>query len=131
MIKYILLISLFLPFPALSHEWSQYKWLERILTNHVVIGDCWHALEDEDTATFQSKCSAQAMASTENSVMTTYRAAKLHHPELNDLEFIALHFPDATADQLWEIFLNVQQENGINGILIAMYLAEVFIQDDK
>ena len=129
--KYILLISLLLPVPAMAHDWEQDYWLETLLRNHMKVMDCWGAVNDEDMITFRQKCSLWSMGSTENKSMEIYWAARAQHPDLNRLEFIALHFTDHTDEDIWAISENMTLMHKVHAIIVGMHIAEGLTRSDK
>jgi len=127
----ILLLSLMFPMGAMAHDWNQFKWLDTLLRNHLKIMDCWKVVNDEDMVTFRDKCSLWSMGSTENKVMAQYWAARAQHPDLNRLEFFALHFPEASDNALWQISQNMTLIYKAHAIIIGMHIAEGLTRNDK
>jgi len=97
--KYILLMALLLPAPAMAHDWDQFEWLDTLLRNHIKVVDCWGLVNDQDMITFRDECSLWSMGTTENRVTIQYDAARAHHPEQSDIEFFEQHFAGEYSDQ--------------------------------
>jgi len=131
MIKYITLIALLLPFPALSHEWGQDQWLLRLLDNHINIADCWKTLNDGDTITFRDKCSPAIMGHIENKEVAEYYAARRRHPALSNIEFLTLHFPDVEEVTILGIWENIEVVDRVHALIVGMHIAEGLTRNDK
>ena len=134
MIKYITLIALLLPFPALSHDWDQHQWLDTLLTNHITVGDCWKTLNDGDTVTFREKCSPTIMGHIEDKVMAEYHIARAVHPNISDIEFFELHFGDSgeySDEDIVAIWGNVMAVDRVVALLAGMHIAEGLTRGDK
>ena len=130
--KYILLMTLLLPVPAMAHDWEQFYWLDTLLRNHIKVVDCWGLVNDQDMVTFRKECSLWSMGSTENKLMAQYAAARAHHPEQSKIEFFEQHFAGEYSDeQVVAIYSNMSLVTQVEAIIMGMHIAEGLTRNDK
>ena len=130
--KYILLMTLLLPAPAMAHDWDQFEWLDTLLRNHIKVVDCWELVNDQDMITFRDECSLWSMGTVENRVAAQYDAARAHHPEQSDIEFFEQHFAGEYSDQQVDaIRRNMFMVNQVVAIIVGMHIAEGLTRNDK
>ena len=134
MIKQLILITALLPVPAMAHEWESDYWIDKMSRNHLKIGDCFAAaVLNGDVVTFRQSCSLHSMAYTENSMRTEYEAARLHHPLMSDVEFVANHF-GVDYDVYEQAFLleNIRMMyTAATAGIVTMHIVEGLTRNDK
>lgn len=134
MIKQMILIAALLPASVHAHEWRQDYWLERLSRNHMKIGECYDVfINNEDRKAFDKDCSLHTMGYVENKLLAELKLARLHHPLMSDVEFVAHHFGDSFTipDQVL-ILENIRIiETIAMRAIITMHIAEGLTRNDK
>lgn len=130
MLKYIILLSSLAPSIASAHEWDNEYWLERLIRNHVKVGECLTYMFENAREDFMNNCSVHSMAYTENQLVREFDQQKVQHPEQDDIEFTFEHFPEHSAEDTVEIYQNVAIIPVINSAIISLYLADAIIRTD-
>lgn len=134
MIKQTILIAALLPACVHAHEWRQDYWLERLSRNHLKIGECYDVfINNGNRKAFDQDCSLHTMGYVENKLLREYQSARLHHPRMSDLEFVAHHFSDGfTIPEQVLILENIRIINTIAlRAIITMHIAEGLTRNDK
>lgn len=138
MLKYIAMIPLLLPVTVHAHDWDNDYWLERILRNHNKVMDCYQYAQDNARDDFKENCSPHVMGYTENDVFEEYTQQLAEHPTMDDINFLIDHFPpppemdaEEYAHIISEIHDNVYYHEGVNGIIMQMYIIDAIIRTDE
>lgn len=126
--------------PALvhAHDWDNDYWLERFLRNHNKVADCQLMLQKNARDDFMSNCSPHAMAYAENDIQNEFYEQLAEHPELDEIDFLVEHFPvpptmdpEEYANIISEIYTHVSLFDGVNSLIMGMYVADAIIRTDK
>lgn len=138
MLKNIILLSSLAPSIACAHDWDNDYWLERFLRNHNKVAECMLYLEDNAREDFTENCSVHVMGATENDIQKEFYQQLEEHPDLDEVDFLIEHFPappsmdaDEYAHIIGEIYQQVLFFEGIDNLIISMYIADAIIKTDK
>ena len=138
MLKNIILLSSLAPSITCAHDWDNEYWLERILRNHDKVAQCMLLINDNAREDFTENCSVHAMGYTQNEVFQEYDEERAKHPDLEDIDFLIEHFPappTMEAEEYTEIIGDIYQQvlfrDGINGLIMRLYIADAIIKTDK
>jgi hypothetical protein len=138
MLKQSILLLAMVPAIAMGHDWDNEYWLERLLRNHVKVGDCLTHIQENERSEFLQNCSVHSMGYTENDVFAEYYEELAKHPEQDDILFIIDHFPppptmdsEEYSEIISGILDNIYVRENVNAIIITLSLAEVIIRSES
>jgi hypothetical protein len=130
MLKYMVLLSSLAPSIAMAHDWDNDYWLERLMRNHVKVGECLTYMYENAREDFMENCSVHAIGYTENDLSREYHQQLAKHPEQGDVEFVFEHFPEHDAEETVNIYQNAVIIPVINSAILTMYIADAIIRTD-